>query len=156
MCKSLTIFFNLIFKHWNLFKTPFEFLWQFCFNRWFWSLLVLSYFVVGNDYVKPKSYSWHCECLSFHGPLGHQLITHGYLSNRPTASVIHQNMIIYTEKQLSKSVLFFFFFFGLIADLRFLFCLSTYRDRFEYYIRLSEIGFLCLTIIKERLLRKYS
>lgn len=111
MCKSLTIFFNLIFKHWNLFKTPFEFLWQFCFNRWFWSLLVLSYFVVGNDYVKPKSYSWHCECLSFHGPLGHQLITHGYLSNRPTASVIHQNMIIYTEKQLSKSVLFFFFFF---------------------------------------------
>lgn len=110
MCKSLTIFFNLIVKHWNLFKTPFEFLWQFCFNRWFWSLLVLSYFVVGNDYVKPKSYSWHCECLSFHGPLGHQLITHGYLSNRPTASVIHQNMIIYTEKQLSKSVLFFFFF----------------------------------------------
>lgn len=134
MCISMTIFFNLIFKYWNLlFKILFEFLWQVCFNRWFGSLLV-SYFVVGNDYVKPKSYFWHCECLSFQGPLGHRLITHGYLSNRPTASVVHQNIKIYT-----KSVLFSF---GSIADLRFLFCLNTYRDRFEYYIRLSEIEFL--------------
>lgn len=83
------------------------------------------------------------------GPLEHRLITHGYLSNRSSASVVHQSMIIYTEKHMSKSVSFCF---SSIADLRCLFCLNTYRDRFEYYIRLSEIEFLSPTIIRQQLL----
>lgn len=109
-------------------------------------LVTACNFVVGINYVKPKTYFWRCEWTKDHWNTD-------FLSNRSSASVVHQSMIIYTEKHMSKSVSFCF---SSIADLRCLFCLNTYRDRFEYYIRLSEIEFLSPTIIRQQLLGKYT
>lgn len=122
----------------------FEFLWQVCFNRWFWSLLVILSLVLTMSNLR----------LIFDVVNGPRTTgTPTYYTRILSASVVHQSMIIYTEKHMSKSVSFCF---SSIADLRCLFCLNTYRDRFEYYIRLSEIEFLSPTIIRQQLLGKYT
>lgn len=127
----------------------FEFLWQVCFNRWFWSLLVILSLVLTMSNLR----------LIFDAVNGPRTTgTPTYYTRifvksfkRICRTPEHDNL--HTEKHMSKSVSFCF---SSIADLRCLFCLNTYRDRFEYYIRLSEIEFLSPTIIRQQLPRKYT